>query len=273
MRPFLTAYFLLFATAFASPVFSADDEVIVLESAVQQNVASLAKSSVPKTIITRISSTREVLNKGNFGKSIHFDSKYMYSRREDGLWVIGGGGSLRGGSTGGTGQSLSLCGLATLINVSSSSGRIDTSAILPIGRAFIPFGIQSTTDMTRKFRVTSLETSYKDICAPKPGEEFSFRMETETQARISGTFSRSNVVNGIDEISCKVAADPKPATGSLAIFNVETLGVSCSRKVKSGEKIDLEYVFLRDAGLYLQLQEKADVQSASTQYMEIEFAK
>ena len=90
MRPFLTAYFLLFATAFASPVFSADDEVIVLESAVQQNVASLAKSSVPKAIITRISSTREVLNKGNFGKSIHFDSKYMYSRREDGLWVIDG---------------------------------------------------------------------------------------------------------------------------------------------------------------------------------------
>jgi hypothetical protein len=258
----------LTALTLSSTLIVAEEESLVLDMSVQTKLSSLMKDYKPDKALTRTTERREINNRGNFGKLVYEQRRAIYKRQGSGLWAVVSTAAL--GTSSGSAESLSLCGLVTLLSATVSTTSFDQMISIPSERLFGYFSIRHSIDWGRRLRVMSFETSANNICAPAPGAEFSYRVETEMEIKTSGLLGVTRVATGVDDFSCKVSAESRPAKEIFPSLRGDALFTSCERIAKSGAKAKLEFAFLRDAGVYLLLTEDANVQTTKVHYEEVQ---
>jgi len=240
---------------------AAEEQPLTLDATVQAKLLDLLKEYKPATPLAMISEVSEINNKGNFGKSIYLARKAYYALQDSGLLGIVTSAALTDGASAGSAQSLSLCGLLTVVGTAAGTSRNDSTGVIPFGKLFVPFGVRSSTDINRSEKLKQFDTTAAHICAPQPGEQFTYRTETEFHFKISGMFGTTKTGTRTEEVSCKVDAGVQPASGLLAVLRGDALAVTCERIAQGGDKTTSEYVFLRDSGQYLLRAETIPVQT------------
>ena len=258
----------LTALTLSSTLIVAEEESLVLDTPVQEKISSLLKDYKPDKALTRTTERREIDNRGNFGKLVYEQRRAIYKRQESGLWAVVSTAALGGSS--GSARSLSLCGLVALLSATASKTSFDQMISIPSEKIFFYFSIRHSIDWGRRLRVMSFEASANNICAPAPGAEFSYRVGTELEVKTSGLLGVTKVARGLDDFSCKVSAESRPANEIFPSLRGDALLTSCERIGKSGAKAKLGYAFLRDAGIYLLLSEDTDVQTTKVHYEEVQ---
>lgn len=255
-----------------APVYGPEaGQSLVLDAAVQERAKSLLEHYKPRHKALRLSELHEINNVGNFGKLVYFDHQSHYSQLQSGLWAMVGHGAFTSGSAAGTSQSLSLCGIITLLAVSDSLTKLELTAPIPFGRMFLPFGMRSSIDIGRRVRVKDLRTEYKELCTPVAGSKFSYQIENEVQIKTSGIFGRTVVTSTVIDVSCQVAKVASPANRLSNSFSGESLRVSCESNAKPGQKRMMDYAFLKELGLYLILNDSSSAQKTKVQYKAIDY--
>jgi hypothetical protein len=254
----------------AGTACAADEEQLILEPALREQLAVMLKNYQPKAPIAALGTLHEIENKGNFGKIVSGNRIVRYAPvQEGGLLPVFSSMTMTG--SGGSAQALSICGLITALSLGSSATVSASTTALPVGNMFVPFGVRSTTDINRKQKLLRLETS-ADLCAPTPGSEFSYRTETEHHFKIGGLLGRT--VSGVrtEQIVCKSAAETQPASSLHADLRGVALPVSCEMSTQGGDKSKTDYLFLPDAGLYVQVGEFVSAQTTRIQVKEVSYA-
>jgi hypothetical protein len=246
---------------------AAMDAPLVLDAQVQQKLGTILKDYRPTASLVGMSMTRDIDNKGNFGRIVHYESHASYARQDNGLWEVAGGGGFVNGTASGSGDSLVLCGLVILINASGSTSALAAMGVAPAGKVFVPFGIRTTANFDLRQRVTKLETA-APLCAPVPGTTFSYHVETEVYLRTNGMLGQTRHITGAADVTCTAAPAPTPARDIAAAFRGDALRVSCLRGATGGAHQKVEYAFLRDVGFYIILSEgePSDVQYTVLHY-------
>src|SRR5919198_1275291 len=174
------------ALTFSQVALAAEEAALVLDPSVQEKLAPLLRNYKPSKPIASSVEIREINNKGNFGTLTYYERQAVYARQESGLWAVLSTGRFTASGSAGSAQSVSLCGLVTLLSATAGKMVFDNSGVVPIGKHFVPFGIKSSVDTGRRLRVTAVEFDTPNICAPAPGAEFKYRIETEVQTKTSG---------------------------------------------------------------------------------------
>jgi len=256
----------LTALPLCSTLIAAEEESLVLNTPIQEKISFLLKEYKPDKALTKTTERREIYSRGNLGKPVYEQRRAIYKRQGSGLWAVVSTAAL--GSSSGSAQSLSLCGLVTLLSATVSKTSFDQMISIPSEKIFFYFSIRHSIDWGRRLRVMSFEASANNICAPAPGAEFSYRVGTELEVKTSGLLGVTRVAKGLDDFSCKVSAESRPANEIFPPLRGDALLTSCERIGKSGAKAKLEYAFLRDAGIYLLLSEGTDVQTTKVHYEE-----
>ena len=242
---------------------------MLLEPPVRNKIELLLKEYKSTNAAVRTVELHEINNKGNFGKLTYYERRASYARQDSGLWAVLSSGTFTSGAGGGTMQSLSLCGLVTLVSTMSATTYNDLTAAIPIGKIFVPFGMRSSIDQSRRQRVTNLETD-ANVCAPAPSTDFSYRTETEVLSSTSGLLRLSNSTKRDEHFACKVNAESIPASKIFPSLRGDSLRVTCERTAGWGGKITREYAFLKDAALYVLLSETGEVQVTQVQFKDAE---
>ena len=176
----------------------------------------------------------------------------------------------------GGGQELSLCGFIALLTESASTTDTSTTTAIPIAKQFVPFGIKSSVDFSRRFRLISFDASVPSVCNPVPGTEFTYKTETEYTIKTVGRFlgARTNTGRRTDAGVCKVSKDIEPAAKINPALQGQALVVNCETETGAGRKDSSKRVFLRDAGYYLTIEETlGGMQRTSYQYSDISYQK
>lgn len=244
-----------------------------LDPAVQQAVVSQLKDYRPRSSIAALSITREIHNVGNFGKLVYYKSRVAYARQDNGLIAtVGSGGAAEGGSSG-SGRSLTLCGLVTLLSTSASTNDSNATSAVPVPKLFVPFGLASQVDIGMRIRVTEFEADTDHICTPAPGSTFSYRAEREVSVKTTGLFVHTTIGAGSVEIFCQVGDAPRAASDFGSGLRGDALTVSCDHVTTTGSKRTSEYIYLDEAGLYLQVSEgePGDAQTTKVRYDGVEY--
>lgn len=247
------------------------DQPFVLEPSVQAAVLRALKDYRPPVAAVTVASTREIDNKGNFGKLVHFQSSGTHERQDTGLWAASGSGGFTSGTASGSGQSLTLCGLQILLMSSTSMNQTNIPTVVPVGGIFVPFGVRSSFTTGTRMRVSKFETQAENICALEPGATFSYRAESEAWVKTSGLFGVSTSARGAYEVACRAAGETKPARELGIPVDGDALQVSCEKTLQGG-KAKLEYVFARRLGMYFQTGEgeAGDVQVTKVRYESVQ---
>lgn len=259
--------FIVALLAAASPLGHAADgnSSLVLDAGVQDQALKLLKDYRPRVRQLKLTEVHEIKSAGNLGKTVQENRQALYAKQDSGLWAITGTGGAADGSGAGVSQTLSLCGLVPLLNVVDSSSKVDmqvTAGKLP------PFTIPHSLDVLRRNQVKALRTQNADLCSPAPGASFGYQMENEHQIKAGRRTAGSNVSQ---DVSCHVGASAAPAATLAPGLRGDYLPVSCEGTMPSGAKNSWKYAYLRDAGLYLLLEEGLRFQTTKVQYKAVEY--
>lgn len=158
-----------------------------------------------------MSTSQTIWNKGNFGMKVYYDEKTHFRTLDNGLHHIEATGGFRKGQAGGTGTSLSLCGLLPLVNISQSSTTSNGYVVV----AGLGISTSSTVAFANRSRMIRLETTAPSLCGITPGLNFTYRVDAESTRRIEGDYVRDRtieqVVNG-PVVTCTASPDVQPAS-------------------------------------------------------------
>ena len=242
---------------------------------VQEKVLPHARTERKIQPLAAYAAVLEIDNKANFGKE-YVDARRSLVRLESGLIGTVGSSAFRNGKSQGGGQELSLCGFIALLTESASTTDTSTTTAIPIAKQFVPFGIKSSVDFSRRFRLISFDASVPSVCNPVPGTEFTYKTETEYTIKTVGRFlgARTNTGRRTDAGVCKVSKDIEPAAKINPALQGQVLVVNCETETGAGRKDSSKRVFLRDAGYYLTIEETlGGMQRTSYQYSDISYQK
>lgn len=253
----------------ASKANSADME-LVLNPELQARILLQVPQGKAARSIDRFSATHEIDHKANFSKT-YVDEKSTVAVLEDGLIGITGSTAFRSSSNG-AGRGMSLCGLVPLLVESGSSVDTSVASALPAGKAFLPFNVKSSIEVSNRVKLSAFDASIPSVCSPAPGSEFSYKTETAVQFKTSGLFGRTNDFQRIESVSCKVAATSSPASQLNASLTGDYWAVSCQITPKTGATRQADYAYLPDARFYLPLYLKDEWQATKISYSEFVYA-
>ena len=173
-----------------------------------------------------MSTSQTIWNKGNFGMKVYYDEKTRFMTLENGLHHIEATGGFRKGQAGGTGTSLSLCGLLPLVNVNQSS----TTSNGFVSADGLGINISSTVAFANRSRMIRLETTAPSLCGITPGLNFTYRVDAESSRRIEGDYVRDRtieqVING-PVVTCTASPDVQPASRIASPLAGDYIDVEC----------------------------------------------
>ena len=141
---------------------------------------------------------------------------------------------------------LSLCGLTVLVSARTNGENMIHDHV------FVPYCIHSPFAHGIWLRAATLETTARSICSPTPGE--AFMVQVELDAWIKQRNSTGGAIKQPREsveLSCAAAPESKPAAELNLPLKGDALLVTCDRRLGSGPKDALVYVFSREIGLYV----------------------
>ena len=265
--------FALILLSLAPLSYSAEsDEVWLLQPIVQERATGLLKAYKKTGNSLKLFEIQEINNAGNFGKIIYYERQTSFSRQESGLWAIVGAGNFTSGAAAGFSQTLSLCGLITLLTTTNSTTKLETNTPIPFGKLFLPFGIRTSIGVGTRVRVADLRTDYEDICSPIPGTKFTYHIENEAQVKTTGLFGRSTQVSAKIDVLCQVSSSVVQAKEINPGMRGDYLLVSCEGTAHSGQKSKTDYAFLIEPGVYLILSTGGGAQTTKVQYKTVDYS-
>lgn len=263
-------------TLFSFVAIAQDTGEFAVPPDIQEKMVAHAKTERPVQSLASYAAVLEIDNKGNFGKKEYVDVRRDLLRLDNGLIGTVGSSAFRSGKAQGNGQELSLCGFIALLTESASTTDTSTTTAIPIAKVFVPFGIKSSVDFSRRFRLVSFDASIPSVCNPAPGSEFAYKAESEFTIKTVGRFlgARTSTGRRTDAGTCRVSKEAEPAAKINPTLQGEALIVDCETETGAGRKDSSKRVFLRDAGYYLTIDETlGGVQHTSYQYSEVSYPK
>lgn len=118
-------------------------------------------------------------------RTIRSEVRTEFLLLDSGLWGTSTEASTSGAvATSGQSASLQLCGLVELMQTSRSRQDTAMSLVIPIGKLFVPFGMQGTRDIDAGRRVSSFASDEPSLCAPRPGSRFEYRVTTDAVVQL-----------------------------------------------------------------------------------------
>jgi hypothetical protein len=169
-------------------------------------------------------------------------------------------------------QTVTVCGIFDAVSLSGSSVGSDTPLILPLGKIFVPFGVQRTTSkLNVTSKMTSLRVNPTAACVPKAGESFDFEAKMERELIISGPVPSTRVIPVVLRGHCDIS-NAIPASALNPGFIGAYLPVTCQRTTQSGASSSVSYAFLIDSGIYVLLDEKAERLHSEYTVSSVEYA-
>jgi hypothetical protein len=247
---FGAALFGLAACGSPPPPGVAGDTPLTLNDTVRQAVTGQLKDYKPPVPSAEIGwSAVDQMPSRSIGTTMH----QTYRAQDNGLWSVVSQGSNTMTGPGGVGESLSLCGLVTLLSVGHGQEVRTVPTLVPVGPVFLPFSIRSTNDATFRRRVIAFQTDAPAICNPAPGSRFSYAIEIEQAFRTSGMFGANVGATLGYRDACEVGA-ARPAREIDPALPGQGMLVTCNRVMaKTGQSGTNRFVFLPDVGLFLDL--------------------
>jgi hypothetical protein len=245
---------------------------LVLDEPVRQAVADQLRDYKPAAARVAVSASEDVEIQTI---KIANSSQRTFHARDTGLWGVTGRGtsSLGAGASTGAGESLSLCGLVTLLSAGHGTDEGDAVERAPLDDTFPPFGLRISAAAAQHQRVSSFKTDARAICAPAPGGQFSYAVESETVLSATDGSDETRTVDGSYADTCVVADETRPAGTFDKALKGPALLVLCDRAEKSGRRLTARFVFLTEVGLYLSLGEASADVTRTTRYETVEPAK
>ncbi|MFD0725096.1 hypothetical protein [Lysobacter brunescens] len=203
-----------------------------------------------------MSSTQTIWNKGNFGMKVYYDEKIRYRMLENRLHHVEGTGGFRKGQAGGSGTSLSLCGLLPLVSVSQSS-TTNKGFISVVG---IGIHTSSTVAFANRSRMIRLETTAPSLCGITPGQHFTYRVDAESTRRVEGDYIRDRtieeVVNG-PLVTCTARQDILPASSIAPQLVGDYIPVECVTQDAKNRPSSTHLAYLASYRFYLVMANKS----------------
>jgi len=213
-----------------------------------------------------ISTSQTIWNKGNFGMKVYYDEKTHFRPLENGLHHIEATGGFRNGQAGGTGTSLSLCGLLPLVNISQSSTTNNGFFIV----AGLGINTSSSVAFANRSRMIRLETTAPSLCGITPGLNFTYRVDAESTRRIEGDYVRDRtieqVVNG-PVVTCTASPDVKPASRIAPQLVGDYIDVECLSFDAKKRPASTHLAYLVSYRFYLAMASKAKWQRSENSHV------
>jgi hypothetical protein len=228
------------------------DEPAVLDETLRASLPALIGDARPRAILASLVIANDL--ESTKIKVVSSQSQASLTPDDIGLWRVVSNTKHANGSAS-AGELLTLCGLAPLLNTAGTSTSRSTETLAPTGKATIPLFFSTTTETARRWRAKTFTTTAKHICMPEPGESFSYHVEVDTAFKSSNPFARSRTDEIVQDVSCRVGTEVRPANQVAGPFRGDALAVSCERSDAEGGVIKTEYAFLRDSLFYVPLRE------------------
>lgn len=113
-------------------------------------------------------------------------------------------------------KELSICGLIQIWSFREFRPLRASTIAVAAGAGAVSLIPTSQPTVIHRDLVRRVETSGGDICHPKPSEKFSLTLTGTYQRKVVGAaFSRNDIVDFVDTISCDTSAEMAPASGGL----------------------------------------------------------
>lgn len=166
----------------------------------------------------------------------------------------------------GVSRSLSLCGLVTLLAEGRIQTETATSAVLPAGPLFVPFGFQTSAQANDRTRLTALTSTAPRLCSPRPGTSFTYTTAAEVVMKTAGLFTSTQTLIQTVAAKCQVARAPEPASKIHPDLQGDQLPVACDVENADGSTTRNEYAYLVDSAFYLLLRSVNPMGSVDIRY-------
>jgi len=236
----------------AKPAWAQDkDAEFLVPADLQQKLDAQVKGLTPAHALLSYTLVEEIDHKTNFSK-VYVDSKSEFLRLDNGLIGAASNTVFRSGAAKSIGRGLTMCGLLPLVNESQAVTDNSSTAVLPMGKMFLPLGVKSSVDFNNRLRLTRFDSSAPSLCAPQLGQEFSFQYEAEHTIKTTGLFvSGTKLIQRKNNSVCKAAAEYSPANKINPNLSGEAISVVCESEDQNKKKSKEEYFYLKDFAQYL----------------------
>ena len=168
-------------------------------------------------------------------------------------------------------QSLSLHGLIDLVWMMEMVTSSESVVPIPIGKVFVPFGINRSTKTSVLRKTSSLSGDLKSLNSPSPEMRFSYQQNIDAELTSKGLLSLSTNFRSETTVTCNVqgAVDAKTLHPK---FQGAYLPVSCEGKDPKGPLIVREFAYLVDSQVYLLLSLSGGDQKEKYKITDVEYS-
>jgi hypothetical protein len=223
----------------------AQDAVTVLS--LPPEVAAVVKSLDGELAPQPLARTRMETSFSALNSVLRQDSEYL--QLAPNLWGVRT--SLRSDQVSSSSESLTLCGLVELMTTVLTTGDRSFTTVIPIGKAFVPLGINLPASSTRTGEVTRLEIpeDSRALCHPAPGTKFSYAVDRKlhSSSRIGSNEQQVSV-----RATCEAGAAVIPRAPSQVLGDY--LPVRCEiQNTQTGSVNPSRWAYLVHSGYYLRL--------------------
>jgi hypothetical protein len=192
-----------------------------------------------------------------------------YERVGDGLWGVMS--TLKRPNGTGAQQLVSVCGMFEALAGTSTNATIDQTTIIPIGKAFVPFGMKTSFVTDSVARLSKLNVEPSGVCAPAPGAPFGYTTQTETQYKVSpGLGTSAKTVSVTIKGRCEVS-DKMPANTLHRALRGEYLEVVCTGTNDAGKPLSRKFAYLIDSAFYVLLESKSEANQFKYTLADVEY--
>ena len=220
--------------------------------------------------------TTDVEHLGNFGK-ITTETEQITSRwNSDGQSLIA---SLNvytgpnGSKTYSSSTSVSICGLIPLLTEQSASGASQITTTVPAAGTPQPISFDVKNLTSAHYRIRTFEANTPNVCTPKPGMAFSYKLTAEVQRKYSSNSYNSNKLHELsEEVTCNVAPESKPSTSLHPSLRGSHLEVTCLHLEADKPARSVRLVFLQESGLYVPIRlQLNEYQTTTSNYSDAKY--
>ena len=232
-----------------------------LMTSLKPHIGSESATPLPASMST----SQTIWNKGNFGMKVYYYEKTRFRALDNGVYHIEATGGFFKGQAGGTGATLSLCGLLPLVNISQSSTTNNGYIVV----AGLGIGTSSTVAFANRSRMIRLETTAPSLCGITPGQNFTYRVDAESTRRIEGDYVRDRtieeVING-PVVTCTASPDVQPASRIAPQLTGDYIDVECVSFDAKKRPVSTHLAYLISYRFYLATASKAKWQRSENAY-------
>ena len=166
-------------------------------------------------------------------------------------------------------QRVTLCGMLDVLATTSGNASTSQTFVVPIGKAFVPFGMTTTFVADSASRISEIAVDAQAMCYPAPGSSFEFKTRTEMQVNARAVHRSLSVVsNG----RCQTS-QPKPARELHPELRGDYLPVACEISTDDGKTVTRRFAYLVSSAYYVLLETKLDTGPVRYEVQTIEYAE